>query len=177
MPKGPRGDKRFADVIGAPRGEAQVTRRLNDGCRTIPSSVISAYMTSAPGAEFTLECEQWRHGVEPERFEDEIHFDARQGGICWRLECRIHAENLSDPAMMIVPVRINVPRVRSYDMAKNRVDFLLFRARGLKLGGEVWIRVQRPRGLGSVAKPVNRAHIQMEPENYRGGMQIVGFLS
>jgi hypothetical protein len=37
MPIGPRGDKRFADVIGAARGEAQVTRRLNDGCRTIPS--------------------------------------------------------------------------------------------------------------------------------------------
>jgi hypothetical protein len=36
--------------------------------------------------------------------------------------------------MMIVPVRINVRRVRSYDMAKDRVDFLVFRARGLKLG-------------------------------------------
>jgi hypothetical protein len=88
-----------------------------------------------PGAEFSLECEQWRHGVEPERFEGEIHFDADKEESAGALECRIHAENLSDPAMMIVPVRINVRRVRSYDMAKDRVDFLVFRARGLKLGG------------------------------------------
>jgi hypothetical protein len=34
-------------VIGAARGEAQETRRLNDGCLTIPSSVMSAQATSA----------------------------------------------------------------------------------------------------------------------------------
>jgi hypothetical protein len=107
-------------------------------------------MTSAPGAEFTLECEQWRHALSRNVSRTKFILMPDKEESAGALECGIHAENLSDPAMMIVPVRINVPRVRSYDMAKNRVDFLLFRARGLKLGGEVWIRVQRPRGLGSV---------------------------
>jgi hypothetical protein len=88
-----------------------------------------------PGAEFSLECEQWRHGVEPESFRGEIHFDTDGAEIAGALECRIHAENLSDLTTVVVPVRINVRRVRSYDAAKNLVDFLVTRPLGLKLGG------------------------------------------
>jgi len=87
-----------------------------------------------PGPEFSLECEQWRHGVEPERFWGEIHFDADRDEIAGALECRIHAENLADVVMLVVPVRISVRRVRSYGAAKNLVDFLVMRSHGLTLG-------------------------------------------
>ena len=75
-----------------------------------------------PGRQFSLECAQWRHGVEAETFTGEIYLDDGQEEIGAALECRIHAENLADPATHTVPVRIEVQRVSTTDTAKSLVD-------------------------------------------------------
>ena len=80
---------------------------------------------SSPTSEFELECRQWRHGKEPVSFSGEIHIDKEEGAVSGALECWIHAENLSDPIVKRVPVRIGVRRISAYDAAENRVEFLL----------------------------------------------------
>ncbi len=80
-----------------------------------------------PEAQFSLECAQWRHGVEPESFSGEIHYDFEEERIVGALECRIHAENLSNVVSMVVPIRIKVTHTSSYEVAKELVDFLILR--------------------------------------------------
>jgi hypothetical protein len=76
----------------------------------------------APASEFSWECEQWRHGIEAKRFEGEISFGSEQETISGALECRIHAENMSDIASMLVPVRIQVRHVKAYDSAMEMAE-------------------------------------------------------
>jgi hypothetical protein len=78
----------------------------------------------APASEFSRECEQWRHGIEAKRFEGEISFGSEQEIISGALECRIHAENMSNIARMCVPVRIHVRRVKAYDSAMEMAERL-----------------------------------------------------
>jgi hypothetical protein len=73
---------------------------------------------SVPGEEFSLECQQWRHGIKPERFVGQIHFDQDEGEISGAIECRIHAENLSQSAAKLVPVHIRVRRVKVLHIAE-----------------------------------------------------------
>ncbi len=80
---------------------------------------------SSPAPEFELECDLWRHGVGPESFAGQIHTEKREGSVAGALECWIHAENLSDPIVMRVPVRINIRHISAYDVAKNKVEYLL----------------------------------------------------
>ena len=58
-----------------------------------------------PSEILSLECEQWRHGLDAESFEGELYFDRNAEKIHGSLECRIHAENLSIPVKKVVPVR------------------------------------------------------------------------
>jgi hypothetical protein len=75
----------------------------------------------SPGEEFSLECQQWRHGVEPERFVGEIRFEQEEKNISGAIECRIHAENLSQSAAKLVPVHIRVRRVKVLHTAEEMV--------------------------------------------------------
>ena len=78
-----------------------------------------------PVPEVNLECAQWRHGLEPEEFEVELHFDRSQAGtVKGALEFRIHAENLSRIEKMVVPVRITIREVRAYETAEGLVQQL-----------------------------------------------------
>ena len=79
---------------------------------------------SEPGESFTIECEQWRHGMAPEFFVGEIFFDANQKEIRGALRCEVHAENLSSPAKAQFPVSITVTRVTSYERARDLVQKL-----------------------------------------------------
>ena len=74
-----------------------------------------------PVKSFSLECEQWRHGIAEECFEGEIFADSDQDEISGVIECEIHAENLSRPAKKIIPVRITVKRESTKDYASNLV--------------------------------------------------------
>jgi hypothetical protein len=75
-----------------------------------------------PDEEFRLECEQWRHGTDYESFNGEIFFDKESTNIAGMLECVIHAENLSEPTIKKVPVRIEVRYVNARAYANNLVN-------------------------------------------------------
>ncbi len=80
-----------------------------------------------PASRFGLECEQWRHGIEAELFKVEFYFDKTREIIAGALECRIHAENLSQTAMARVPVRIKISEIRAYETASAIVEALVRR--------------------------------------------------
>jgi hypothetical protein len=78
-----------------------------------------------PVDEISFECEQWRHAIDPEVFAGHITWDDDLAEIKGALECQIHAENMSDPTNLIVPVRIQVSTERAFERAKDRVDMLV----------------------------------------------------
>lgn len=74
-----------------------------------------------PVESFSLECEQWRHGIAEECFDGEIFAASDQDEIQGAIECEIHAENLSAPIKKIVPVKITVVRGSTKNYASNLV--------------------------------------------------------
>lgn len=64
-----------------------------------------------PVDAFGMECEQWRHGLDDERFMLQVSVDCSEDKISGVVECTIHAENLSEPLKRVIPVRIDVKRV------------------------------------------------------------------
>jgi hypothetical protein len=58
-------------------------------------------------------------------FPGEIHIEKGEGTVSGALECCIHAENLSDPIVKRVPVRVSIKRTKAFGVAKNQVDFLV----------------------------------------------------
>jgi hypothetical protein len=79
---------------------------------------------SRPSEQFSLECQQWRHGIEPELFVGQIHFDEAAETISGLIECRIHAENLSQCVETSVPVRIRVQRIGVLEIAGKMIEQL-----------------------------------------------------
>ncbi|MCY3571766.1 MAG: PIN domain-containing protein [Chloroflexi bacterium] len=59
-----------------------------------------------PVETITLECQQWRHETETEYFVAEIYLESERPTIEGTIECRIHAENLPNPAISHVTVQI-----------------------------------------------------------------------
>jgi hypothetical protein len=78
-----------------------------------------------PQSSFSLECEQWRHSLEARQFGGEICLEPYNTILTGALECQIHAENLSRPAEMRIPVRIRVKTVRVFPMAEKLVESLV----------------------------------------------------
>ena len=66
-----------------------------------------------PLQSFSLECEQWRHGMAAEVFEGELWVEPDTPEVRGALEFEIHAENLHRPAKMTVQVR---GRVKPFDV-------------------------------------------------------------
>jgi hypothetical protein len=79
---------------------------------------------ATPQSSFSLECGQWRHATGDEFFDGWIYVRENAKAISGALECRIHAENLSEPASKQVPVRIEIKRVSIYDRGVNLVEWL-----------------------------------------------------
>lgn len=71
-----------------------------------------------PVESFSLECEQWRHGIDEEYFDGQIFFDHSADEVRGAIECNIHAENLSTPGKKTVPVKITVKRVSTLEHAR-----------------------------------------------------------
>ena len=78
-----------------------------------------------PVESFCVECEQWRHGTSAMYFGAEIFIDPNLNKISGALECVIHAENLSNPVRIVVPVKITVKKRDSRDYADALVNDLL----------------------------------------------------
>ncbi len=76
---------------------------------------------SAPGEDFSLECQQWRHGLEPESFLGQIHFAENVNQVSGAIECWIHAENISAPLIKTIPVSI---RIRKGDILAIAEDLI-----------------------------------------------------
>ena len=74
-------------------------------------------LASEPDDSFSLTCEQWRHGTVAESFVGEIYFDEGESSIAGLLQCEIHAENLSEPAIKRIPVRIDVQKLSAREYA------------------------------------------------------------
>jgi hypothetical protein len=73
--------------------------------------------------EIELTCENWRHGVEPEVFEFRIVPKTRDK-IAGAVACEIHAENLTEPVVMTLPVRIEHVERSTLDVAKSIINQL-----------------------------------------------------
>ena len=71
-----------------------------------------------PVESFSLECEQWRHGIDEEYFDGQIFFDHSTDEVHGAIECTIHAENLSRPVKKTVPIKVIVKRVGTIDRAR-----------------------------------------------------------
>ncbi len=82
-----------------------------------------------PVESFCLECEQWRHGTDAEDFAGDIFVDPSLNKISGALECVIHAENLSNPVRIVVPVKITVEKINTRDCADALVNDLLCSAK------------------------------------------------
>ena len=81
--------------------------------------------STIPTESFSLECDQWRHGVDKEIFECELCFDKESQEIKGILECSIHAENLSIPFKKTISVAGKaVSSVSIRDCAENMIKNL-----------------------------------------------------
>ncbi|WP_316188843.1 hypothetical protein [Bradyrhizobium sp. SZCCHNS1054] len=77
-----------------------------------------------PVTQFVYECQQWRHGTEPETFWGHIDFDLTDETISGAIECEIHAENLTTPAKLLVPVRLTIRKESVFALAERTIGDL-----------------------------------------------------
>ena len=77
-----------------------------------------------PVASFSLECDQWRHGIGSEEFDVEIHLPEARDAVEGVLECEVHASNLATPVKLRIDVRITVSRISVWDAAARLIDEL-----------------------------------------------------
>ena len=99
--------------------EASAPVRPRDRNRFYPESDSRA----ATGSHFALECNQWRHGMEPELIEGCIKLGRDEvGDFKGMIECSIHAENLTDAVHKLVPVRIRVLSTNAFPTAVKFID-------------------------------------------------------
>ena len=113
-----------ADLLGRltnPRPIAVPRLRLNQ--RRDPNAFYyKPTRITEPTDAFSLECEQWRHGTGNVVFGGTIFLEGGETKAAGILECEIHAENLSDPVTLEIPVRIQVQYLSSRDYADRLVN-------------------------------------------------------
>ena len=78
-----------------------------------------------PVESFAFECEQWRHETDEEYFEMQVSGDLAEDNIRGAVECSIHAENLSAPLKLAIPVSITVKRVSVRSRAEQLIEDLV----------------------------------------------------
>lgn len=76
----------------------------------------------APADSFSLSCEQWRHADGRREFWGEVAIPPGTPDVEGALKLRIQAENLSEPTLRTVPVRVRTRIVSSYASAVRLVD-------------------------------------------------------
>ena len=79
-----------------------------------------------PGDTITLECEQWRHSSGEEYFVGRIFPDLSVTEGQGALTCEVHAENLTNPVVKLIPVRITVKRVDSREPSNALIEKLRY---------------------------------------------------
>lgn len=81
---------------------------------------------SMPESLIELTCENWRHSVRDEHFLFRVN-GSNPDSVSGAIQCEIHAENLSDPVMMTLPVRIERIAKSTFDHAQALVARLRVR--------------------------------------------------
>ena len=81
-------------------------------------------LPKTPQDSICLECEQWRHASGTEYFDAQIYPDQNEELIPGALFCEVHAENLSGPVRMTIPVEIRIRRISSADRARTLIQDL-----------------------------------------------------
>ena len=82
---------------------------------------------SDPQKSFSLECDQWRHGEDVEKFDMDVVCEG-QGATHGAVVCRIEASNLSQSVTALIPVRITIRRMDTFEFAKQEIDIFLWKA-------------------------------------------------
>ena len=78
-----------------------------------------------PVHSFFLKCEQWRHAEGEERFECELFFERDSNKVSGAIEIQIHAENLSEPKKLSIPVLIDIIGTSVLNKAERLVSKLI----------------------------------------------------
>ena len=82
---------------------------------------------SDPQKSLSLECDQWRHGEDVEKFDMDVVCEG-QGATHGAVVCRIEASNLSQIVTALIPVRITMRRMDTFEFAKQEIDIFLWKA-------------------------------------------------
>jgi len=99
-----------------------------------PNAFYWKHRPISPESSFSLECEQWRHATDPAPFGVEIHCFPKAGQAKGLLECQIQAENLSQPAIHRVRVRIVIKQKEAFEIAQRLVQQRIRREQPGRLG-------------------------------------------
>ena len=68
-----------------------------------------------------LTCENWRHNISPESFDFEV-YRATTGDVSAALKFEVHAENLTDPVAVTVPVSFKQATKSTLEKAREFVE-------------------------------------------------------
>ena len=133
-PSPPRGHWRFADVVRGivePIVEFQNFPDIDDLLTPVhapPRDPNSLYykggLPEAPAAEFTLECQQWRHADGWLPLAGELHFPSEPEDAKGAVVIRLQAENLPVPHEKRIPVRVDVRHRSVLEHARELVELL-----------------------------------------------------
>ena len=79
------------------------------------------YKKSSDPHVISLQCKQWRHGMPAEQFFGLFLVSEDGDEVRGELRCEIHAANLTNPAILKIPVNITVSRKPIYDIVRDRI--------------------------------------------------------
>ena len=137
MSRGLRGLARTMSALANPRSglnrllypgveSSVLLPRVDNNNRRDPNAFYyKPNRSTTPEQSFSLECEQWRHGIEEEHFSGQLFFALDQEKVTGVLTCEVHAENLSSPVRATTPVEISIKRLSTADRAQLLVQDLL----------------------------------------------------
>ena len=77
-----------------------------------------------PTAEFTLECQQWRHADGWRALDGELHFPGEPEDAKGLIVIRLQAENLPVPVETRIPARVDVRHRSALEHARELVELL-----------------------------------------------------
>lgn len=75
-----------------------------------------------PVTTFSRHCQQWRHSIPAEDIGVELFFDRNAESVAGLLECQVHAENLVEPSIVKVPIRIVIQPADTYQSGTKLVE-------------------------------------------------------
>lgn len=74
-----------------------------------------------PVSSYSLECVQFRHGVEQGSFNGKVYVNGYSEKTSGLVKCTVHAENLSDPVSKSLPVKVSVTKKDTFNEVKQLI--------------------------------------------------------